>query len=146
MSQVSTVIIISTSSNKDHLAVLNMWLTQHGVMGSQPLEKVSSESSAGDKYPQRTLYWGGFNFLDEDLFVAFFKTLKWEGTLLIIGSEEVDNGYRIVMGVKDDPASSIKLEIPSIEGLCSSNLEIIEFDPHEDPHKESDDYFKDLEL
>ena len=148
MSNVSSVFIIANRADREHIAALNMWLTQYGVLGNYPLGKISGESSAGNKYPQRCLYWGGFNFLNEDLFVNFFKTLKWEGTLLILGSEDADAGYRIVIGDGENYESRIKLEVPFLANQFTgfSAVEIDEYAKPEDPKKESDDYFKDLEL
>jgi len=148
MSKVSSVFIIANRTDKDHLASLNMWLHQHGVLGNHPLGKISGESSAGDKYPQRDLYWGGFNFLNEDLFVDFFKTLKWEGTLLILGSEDSDAGYRVVIGDGDNYESRIKLEVPFLDNQITGfpAVEIKEYAKQEDQMNESDEYFNDLEL
>lgn len=128
MSQVSTVIIITSSDldSKEPIAALNIWLTQHGVLGQHPLQKISSESSAGNKYPQRTLYWGGFDSLREDAFIEFFKTLKWQlsETVLILGPKDADSGYRIVLSGGDSQVERVKAK----------------------EEKDLDSFFKDLEL
>lgn len=146
MSQVSSVFIITSCVNAENLASLNAWLEREDVLGIFPLQKVSGETSAGNKYPQRTLYWGGFNFLREDAFVDFFKTLKWEGTLLILGSENIDTGHRIVVGGSEECESRIRLEVPSIDTEYFPLVEIHEYRKKEDLMEDSNDLFQDLEI
>ena len=143
MTKVSSVFIITSSVIPEHLTSLNNWLEKEGVLGPVPLQKISSETSAGTKYPQRTLYWGGFNFLREDAFVDVFKSLEWEGAVLILGSEDADNGYRIVVGDSQGYESRIKLEIPSID---TDHFSLVEINEYRNLKKESEEYFQNLEL
>jgi len=149
MSCVSTVIIITCRYDKRKIGAINDWMRDNHDK-DYPFIEVSKETSAGDKYPQRSLFWGGFNFLNEEEFVSFFKTLKWDGTLLIIGSEESDKGYRIVMADNDDPyPSRIMLEMPTLRHLTCGLplLTVSEFNkPQGDPKQESDEYFRDLNV
>jgi len=154
MSVVSTVIIVTLPYNGDgstekNINLLNNWMIEHDFDKELLFQPISSDFSAGDKYPERLLFWGGFNYLDEDAFVDFFKTLTWNGTLLIIGSNDKDEGYRVVLGNGDDfDLSRINVEVPSITTKEGHKiLEINEYDKesHLDHRIESDVYFESLE-
>lgn len=149
MSSVSTVILITCKFDKRKIGAINDWMRENQE-NDYPFIEVDRETSAGDKYPQRSLFWGGFNFLKEEEFISFFKTLKWDGTILLIGSEESDKGYRIVLADNDDPYSSrIMLEVPNLRHLnCGlPSLTVSEFNkPQTDPKQESDEYFRDLNI
>ena len=99
MSFVTTVVIISDSYGKEEeaqIAKLNKYITER-YSDEVLFNKVEgSEHSAGTKYPQRSLYWGGFNYLDHDEFIELFRSINWGNSLLIMGHEDSDDGYIVV--------------------------------------------------
>lgn len=97
MSMVTTVVIISDGycgREEKRLKKLNKWVKDNNHAGGifEPV-KDDGRDSAGTKYPERRLYWGGFNYLDQDQFIEFFNSLGWENTLLIMGYDDSDRGY-----------------------------------------------------
>lgn len=55
---------------------------------------------AGTKSLQRCVLLGAFNYLDKKSFIEFFKSLRWENSLLILCPDDSDEQYEIVLGVR----------------------------------------------
>jgi hypothetical protein len=151
VSVVSTVVIVSLRNALDidvsNIDLLNNWLIEHDFDNDLLFREIDPSLSAGDKYPERNLYWGGLNYLDQDAFTSFFKTLDWDGALLIIGSDDREDGYRVILGNGGNQYSSrINLEVPVITTSAGFNLlEINEYDKESHIRPNYDDYFESLE-
>lgn len=119
MSKVSSLFIISCGYRrmKENTELINKWFEDNKYGDLIRLSPANGEASNGDKFPQRELMWAGINYLKEDEFISFFKTLEWNGTLLIIGPEDSDNGYKVVLAKPEGPYgmydSRIDLHIPN---------------------------------
>jgi len=98
MSHVTTVVIISNghgSEEDNRLAKLNGWLKTNNHLGN-PFVGESSQDSAGTKYPQRRLYFGGFNYLNHEDFIEFFKSLDFPESLLVLGYDNSESAYGVL--------------------------------------------------
>lgn len=99
MSVVTTITIISDGygdEEKANLKVLNDWITERYSERVIFRKIEGSEYSAGTKYPQRNLYWGGFNYLNKSEFIDVFRSIDWEYSVMIIGYEDSERGYTVV--------------------------------------------------
>jgi hypothetical protein len=97
MSYVYNVVIQLGDYDEENLKALtklNEWVKENGHMGGN-FESLDSKKSAGTKYPEIDVIWGGFNYLNTDEFVEFFKSLKLQGSLLTIKVPDF-GPYRIV--------------------------------------------------
>lgn len=96
MSHVSTVVIISGDYSDDNIniAKINDYLKMQNKLGN-PFKEIEDDG-AGTKSPQRSLFWGGINYLDHDEFIKLFRSMIWANSLLIIGYEDNDSGYLVV--------------------------------------------------
>lgn len=90
MSHVTTVTIISHDYRNFDKAVekLNAYLLDRYNGRGGMFKPLNSEDSAGTKYPQRKIIWGGFNYLYTSEFVDLFKSLNLEDTILILAPED----------------------------------------------------------
>jgi hypothetical protein len=96
MSSVSTVVIVIDDYEKEEKALLslNEWLKEHGHLGNV-FNPIDGGNSAGTKYPEKTVVWGGLNYLNEEEFISFFKKLNLDNSLLVMGSPD-DDSYKVV--------------------------------------------------
>lgn len=90
MSSVNTVTIQADVINKETLAKLNKWLKDNDHLGNE-FELVDSSKSAGTKYPDKHLVWGGLNYLHCDEFIELFRSLDLTGALLTIFNSDGDH-------------------------------------------------------
>ena len=88
MSDVFSVVIVTQDSPfkaQHNIEILNDWLVKNEIVERDfTFKPVCGDVSSGNKYPEFTLYWGGFSYIDSADFVAMFKSLNWLGSVLII--------------------------------------------------------------
>ena len=107
MSHVSTVTIISGAfhnSEDENVEKLNKYFEDSSRMGN-PIKRLNSEIeqvSAGTKDTGRSFFIGGFNYLDHQEFIDFFRSLNWENAVLIIGYQDEDMGFIITPSKGND--------------------------------------------
>lgn len=92
MSYVYTVVIQMGGSHreqKDAVERLNEYLKEKNHLGGA-FELIDSGKSAGTKFPERNLIWGGFNYLNQPEFIELFKSLKLDNSLLTIAHPEYE--------------------------------------------------------
>lgn len=66
---------------------LNLYLQENRHLGVK-FEKIPYEKSAGTKSAERTLLWGGLNYLDCEEFIQVFLNLDIEEGLLTIANPD----------------------------------------------------------
>jgi hypothetical protein len=90
MSMVYTVVIQMNDFYEEcdsAIGKLNDWLTEHDYnYHGNKFKYLDGSSSAGTKFPECKVIWGGFNYLNEESFIKFFKELDLENSLLTISS------------------------------------------------------------
>jgi hypothetical protein len=101
-------VIIQMDAYKDEeekaLESLNGWLKENDHLGGE-FKFLNGNESAGTKHPEISVLWGGFNYLQTDEFIEFFKSLKLRDSLLTIKSP--DEGPYVV--VRSDEHTRVKL-------------------------------------
>lgn len=90
MSVVTTVTIISHDYDAFEKAIekLNAYICERYDNSNVNFKLLDRGVSAGTKYPQREMVWGGFNYLDHKEFVSLFKSLDLDDTIMIFAPEE----------------------------------------------------------
>jgi hypothetical protein len=89
MSSVNTVTIQADNITKETLGKLNGWLKENNHLGNE-FQLISGDTSAGTKYPDKHLVWGGLNYLNYTEFIPFFKSLDLTGALMTIFNQDGD--------------------------------------------------------
>lgn len=67
------------------LAKLNDYVVREKHAGNL-FSFLDGSKSAGTKSPERSLIWGGFNYLNKEEFISLFKSLQLENALLTIST------------------------------------------------------------
>ena len=93
MSSVNTVVIqlaLDEPKALDRLLDrLNQYLEERNHLGNK-FEYVDSCKSAGTKYPNKKLIWGGLNYLNTEEFIELFRSLDIMFSIMTIFNSDGD--------------------------------------------------------
>jgi hypothetical protein len=102
MSSVNTVVIqIGYGDEEKAIEAINNYLKEDGRLGN-PFVPIKSSESAGTKSPEKTLLWGGINYLNVQEFIDLFLSLDIVDSLMTIFNSDGDHCYVVSKDVVVD--------------------------------------------